>query len=64
MLKRININSAEPEALKAMMALETYLAQTSIPKTVKELISPSVESKILFIIRNLKRYITNIYKYF
>lgn len=38
MLKRININSAEPEALKAMMALETYLAQTSIPKTVKELI--------------------------
>ena len=38
MLKRININSAEPEALNAMMALETYLAQTSIPKTVKELI--------------------------
>lgn len=38
MQKRININSAEPQALKAMMALETYLAQTSIPKIVKELI--------------------------
>ncbi len=38
MQKRININSAEPMALKAMMALENYLAQTSIPKTVKELI--------------------------
>ena len=38
MQKRIHINSAEPMALKAMMALENYLAQTSIPKTVKELI--------------------------
>ena len=38
MQKRINIHSAEPMVLKAMMALENYLAQTSIPKTVKELI--------------------------
>lgn len=38
MQKRVNINSAEPNALKAMMGLETYLAQVSISKTTKELI--------------------------
>ena len=38
MEKRININTAEPQALKAMMALETYLSQTSVTKTVKDLI--------------------------
>ncbi|PVD52390.1 hypothetical protein DC498_09785 [Terrimonas sp.] len=38
MKKRININTAEPLALKAMMALETYLSQISISLTVKDLI--------------------------
>lgn len=39
MQKRININNAEqPKAYKAMMALEGYLAHTSIPGTLKELI--------------------------
>ena len=38
MEKRININIAEPQALKAMMALETYLSQTSVTTAVKDLI--------------------------
>lgn len=38
MQKRVNINSAEPNALKAMMGLEAYLSQISISKTAKELI--------------------------
>lgn len=38
MQKRMNINSAEPNALKAMMGLESYLSQISISKTIKELI--------------------------
>ncbi len=38
MQKRININSAEPEALKAMMGLETYLSKVDISKSLKELI--------------------------
>ncbi len=38
MEKRININTAEPQALRAMMALETYLSQTSVAATVKDLI--------------------------
>lgn len=38
MKKRININTAEPLALKAMLALETYLSQISISLTVKDLI--------------------------
>lgn len=38
MQKRVNINSAEPAALKAMMGLETYLSNISISKTLKELI--------------------------
>lgn len=38
MQKRVNINSAEPNALKAMMGLETYLSNISISKTLKELI--------------------------
>lgn len=38
MQKRININAAEPEALKAMMGLETYLSKVDISKTLKELI--------------------------
>lgn len=38
MKKRVNINSAEPNALKAMMGLETYLSNISISKTLKELI--------------------------
>lgn len=38
MQKRVNINSAEPNALKAMMGLEAYLSQISILKTAKELI--------------------------
>jgi len=38
MKQRININTAQPQALKAMMGLEAYLAQTSIPKNIKELI--------------------------
>ena len=36
--KRININTVEPHAYKAMFALEGYLAQTEIPKILKELI--------------------------
>jgi len=38
MEKRININTVEPHAYKAMFALEGYLAQTEISKTLKELI--------------------------
>ncbi|MFB2118543.1 carboxymuconolactone decarboxylase family protein [Parapedobacter sp. 2B3] len=38
MQKRVNINSADPNALKAMMGLETYLSHISISKTLKELI--------------------------
>jgi len=36
--KRININTTEPAAYKAMFALEGYLAQAEISKTIKELI--------------------------
>lgn len=36
--KRININTTEPHAYKAMFALEGYLAQAEISKTIKELI--------------------------
>ncbi|WP_379965130.1 carboxymuconolactone decarboxylase family protein [Epilithonimonas sp. UC225_85] len=36
--KRININTVEPHAYKAMFALEGYLAQAEISKTIKELI--------------------------
>ncbi len=38
MKKRFNIKTATPNALKALIGLETYLAQTSISKTTKELI--------------------------
>lgn len=38
MQKRVNINSAEPNALRAMMGLETYLSHISIPRILKELI--------------------------
>lgn len=38
MEKRININSTEPLAYKAMYGLETYLAKAEISKTLKELI--------------------------
>jgi len=38
MEKRININQVEPQAFKAMYALEGYLAKIDIPKTLKELI--------------------------
>lgn len=38
MQNRININSAEPNALKAMMGLEAYLSQISISKSLKEFI--------------------------
>lgn len=38
MQKRVNINSAEPNALKAMMGLESYLSNISISKTLKEFI--------------------------
>src|SRR5690606_18414239 len=38
MQKRININSAEPNASKPMMALVTYLSEVSISKTLMELI--------------------------
>ena len=38
MEKRININTVEPHAYKAMFALEGYLAQAEISKTLKELI--------------------------
>jgi len=36
--KRININTVEPHAYKAMFALEGYLAQAEISKILKELI--------------------------
>ena len=36
--KRININTTEPHAYKAMFALEAYLAQAEISKIIKELI--------------------------
>jgi AhpD family alkylhydroperoxidase len=38
MQKRFNIKVAAPNALKAMIGLETYLSQCSISKTTKELI--------------------------
>jgi len=38
MEKRININSTEPLAYKAMYGLETYLTKAEISKTLKELI--------------------------
>ena len=38
MQKRFNIKAAAPNALKAMIGLETYLSQCSIFKTTKELI--------------------------
>ena len=38
MEKRININKTEPQAYKAMLGLEGYLAQTEISTTIKELI--------------------------
>ena len=36
--KRVNINETEPQALKAMYALEGYLATTQLSKTLKELL--------------------------
>lgn len=38
MTKRININEIEPAAFKAMYALEAYLAQSGLSKSLKELI--------------------------
>lgn len=38
MQKRFNIKVAAPNALKAMISLETYLSQCSLSKTTKELI--------------------------
>ena len=38
MEKRININDIEPQAFKAMLALENYLANTQLSKINKELI--------------------------
>ncbi len=38
MEKRININEIEPQAFKAMFALENYLATTQLSKINKELI--------------------------
>lgn len=38
MQKRFNIKAVAPNALKAMIGLETYLSQCSISKTTKELI--------------------------
>lgn len=38
MKKRINISTIDPQAYKAMLGLETYLAGTDFPKTLKELI--------------------------
>jgi AhpD family alkylhydroperoxidase len=38
MEKRVNINTTEPQAYKAMYALENYLASTQLTKTHKELI--------------------------
>lgn len=36
--KRINISKTDAQAYKAMLGLETYLAQSEISKTIKELI--------------------------
>jgi len=38
MQKRLNIKQAAPDALKAMIGLESYLSKISISKTAKELI--------------------------
>src|SRR5690606_29204732 len=38
MKNRVNINQVEPQAYKAMLALEGYLAKANISKTLKELI--------------------------
>lgn len=38
MQKRFNIKAVAPNALKAMIGLETYLSQCSISRTTKELI--------------------------
>lgn len=38
MQKRFNLKEVAPNALKAMIGLETYLSQCSISKTTKELI--------------------------
>lgn len=38
MTKRTNINKVAPQAYKAMLGLETYLASTDLSKTLKELI--------------------------
>ncbi|WP_026994887.1 carboxymuconolactone decarboxylase family protein [Flectobacillus major] len=38
MQKRLNIKDAAPNALKAMIGLETYLSKCSISKSTKELI--------------------------
>ena len=38
MEKRINIHATEPQAFKAMLGLEGYLAHSEITKTIKELI--------------------------
>lgn len=38
MQRRLNFKEASPEALKAMIGLETYLSKISISKTAKELI--------------------------
>ncbi len=38
MQKRFNIKTVAPNALKAMVSLETYLSQCSISKTTKELV--------------------------
>ena len=38
MQKRFNIKAVTPDALKAMVGLETYLTQCSIDKTTRELV--------------------------
>lgn len=38
MEKRIDIQALEPQAYKAMLAMEAYLSKISISKTIKELI--------------------------
>lgn len=38
MQKRFNLKAVAPNALKAMIGLETYVSQCSLPKTFKELI--------------------------
>ena len=38
MTNRISISNLEPEAYKAMMALENYCSKTEVSKTLKELI--------------------------